>query len=125
MNSNVLETLCILLNMQNVSWHPRIHSDKPLYSSSLTSYLIFREQVTQRCSLKESHKGQCFIDLVLKWGEEKKRKHHTKEQSKVEACLILLYRHPERHNNLSYTSELIGVTESYLLFAFNNIYNIK
>lgn len=39
----------------------------------------------------------------------------------MEACLILLYHHPERHNNLSYTSELIGVTESYLLFAFNNI----
>ena len=38
MNSNVLETLCILLNMQNVSWHPRIHSDKPLYSS----YLILK-----------------------------------------------------------------------------------
>lgn len=55
----------------------------------------------------------------------KKKKHNTKEQSKVEACLILLYHHPERHNNLSYTSELIGVTESYLLFAFNNIYNIK
>ena len=82
MNSNVLETLCILLNMQNVSWHPRIHSDKPLYSSSLTSYLIFREQVTQRYSLKESHKGQCFTDLVLKWGEGEKENTIRKSNQK-------------------------------------------
>lgn len=35
----------------------------------------------------------------------------TQPESKLEACLILLYYYPERHN-WSYTSELIVVTES-------------
>lgn len=39
-------------------------------------------------------------------------KHNTEQRQKVEACLILFYHPPERHNNLSYISELIGVTES-------------
>lgn len=68
MNSNVLETLCILLNIPKCL---NLNSFGSLYNAAGFLVLIFREQVTQRYSLKESHKGQCFIDLVLKWGRKK------------------------------------------------------
>lgn len=60
------ETLCIPLNMQNVSWHPRIHSDKPLYSSYLKSYFIFRDQVLRATLWGEATKGTVdpFVSLV-------------------------------------------------------------
>ena len=80
MNSNVPETLCILLNMQNVSWHPRIHSDKPLYSSSLTSHFIFREQVL-RYSLNASNKGQCLLIWFFSGGGSVKKENTVQKSN--------------------------------------------
>lgn len=54
------ETLCILLNMQNVSLRPRIHSDRPLYSSYLNPGFIFRKQVLKATLPMEATKGNVY-----------------------------------------------------------------